>query len=291
MRIDSDRVILSILRVIKSNLNLTSTGTFKHLSYAIQGHKIIPNSISTCSSAGVKNVLNHHSCSHTCNHTVSAHAEMNTAKSFIYSKKRSKIVVVVARCRIGKDNNIEFLMSRPCIRCATLLHKLGVHRVIYTIPDGLMCLSPKEILPTAVPSLADRIVRKTLYVKIDAHKRIMSGAKKVELRIPKNFTKTISEGSLVNISNGVGEIIVAEIIKIMKYSTNDFSAAPLIRRVLKKEGVDRILPHIDDINKGVRYLLYDGGKNSRPVFKWEQVIKYGIWAFELKLRNGHSLLK
>ena len=279
----SNAIMRKVLQIVDRNLNVGTRGRLQHLSYALIGHKIIPNSISTCSKAGMRHLTTDRCCSD------SAHSEMNSVKSFFYAKKRSNITLVVVRCR-KRDDSLQLVMSRPCIRCSALLHRVGVRWVIYSVPDGLRRRTPKQLMAEAVPSLADRVIRKTLYVRNDAHRRIASRQKKIELRIPRCFAKSLHRGIIINVSNGAGEICVARITRIRKYSPSGDGAADLLRHILKKEGLNMILPHIETVPEGVRYLLY-GKAGQRPVFSWHKVTRYGVWAFELDTLCNKLLVK
>ena len=222
------------------------------------GHKIIPGSICTNTQAGTGHVIRK-------GETSAAHAEMNTAKSLRYSKRRARAVIIVIRFRLV-DGHIELMMSRPCTRCARMMCEIGVKKVVYSVPGGLERARPRDVLKVSLPSFADRILRRTMYVKGAAYRRIALRLKSVELRVPKGFNSSLCVGEVLNISNGAGEVTVVQIVAIRKYYALGNGAASLLRRVLKKEGIKNILPQIRNLRHGIRYLLYGDG-TRRAVFR------------------------
>ncbi len=77
----SQALYLKIENIVKKNVVCSGTGRFQHLSFVFSGHKLLPSSVCTSTLGGVRNVS-----SKLLGHTCSAHAEMNSAKSFIYKR-------------------------------------------------------------------------------------------------------------------------------------------------------------------------------------------------------------
>lgn len=273
----SQALYLKIENILKKHIVCSGTGKFQHLSFVLSGHKLLPTSVCTSTLGGVRNVSGR-----LLTHTCSAHAEMNSAKSFIYRKAKARLTMVVIRCRHTPQGDIDLMMSRPCERCTKALAELGVRWVIFSVPDGLRRCKPIQLRCESIPSFADKTPYPTFYVKEEAHKRILAGDKKVDLRVPRGFVTSLYVGQILNVSSGSGESRPAKITRIQKYSPSRKGVHALVTHVIKREGLSIVLPHCKSIPQGVRYLLH-GTEEQEGALKWRSVSRLGLWAIELDI--------
>ncbi len=190
--------------------------------------------------------------------------------------------MVVIRCRHTAGGELDLMMSRPCERCTKALADLGVRWVIFSVPDGLRRCRPVQLRCESVPSFADKVPYPTFYVNEEAHRRIVNGEKKIDLRVPRGFVSGLEVGQILNVSNGLGETRPARIKRIQKYSPHRKGVHTLVSHVLEREGLGSVVPNCKSVLEGVRYLLH-GTDSSEGVLKWRSVKRLGLWAIELDI--------